>query len=263
MGKLIGFLLKELIGFLLFVLLAPLIYSFVSEAYLFLVSGISFDSISWFVCGLLSYLFLYILIAWIGDGLLYSIIFFEHLEHELGHSLVNFMFLGGTRKLIANPRNKFIELMGAPPSESEGEETSKAELFSLQGSNFLITLAPYYFPVLTVPLLIAKPLAFFPLREIIDFLIGFTLAFHFIGLLLREFRFWQKDIADCGRIFSSCVICLLNTIVLVIALCVASSNYSAILDYFQNSIARTPESYQTELQILMMLNDLKDQLLQQ
>jgi hypothetical protein len=262
MGKLIKCLLKELIGFLLFVLLAPLIYSFVSEAYFFLVSGVSFDSISWFVCGLLSYLFLYVPIAWIGDGPMYSIIFFEHLEHELGHSLVNFMFLGGTRKLIANPRNKFIELMGDPPSESEGEETSEAELFSVHGLNFLITLAPYYFPVFTVPLLIAKPLAFFPLREIINFLIGFTLMFHFVGLL-REFRFWQSDIKDCGRIFSSCVTCLLNTIVLVIVVCVASGNYKAILDYFQNSIARTPESYQTELQILMMLNDLKDQLLQQ
>lgn len=254
MGKLIRCLLKELLGFLLLVLLGPLIYSFVYEAYLLLVSGVSLASIFWFIGGLLSYLFLYISILWSSDRLLYTIIFFEHLEHELGHSLVNFMFLGGTRRLIANPLDSYNELIGNPRIKPEDEETSKVSYLERHGLDFPIALAPYYFPVLTVPLLIAKPLALFPLREIIDFLIGFTLAFHFIGLL-REFGIWQKDISDNGLIFSSCVTCLLNTIVLVIVLCVASSNYSAILDYFQNSIARTPESYQTALQALLILND--------
>lgn len=251
MGKLIRFLLKELVGFPLSVLLAPLIYSFVCEACLLLVSGVSFDSISWFVGGLLSYLFLYVPITWIGDGLLYSIIFFEHLEHELGHSLVNFIFLRGTRKLIANPRGAFIKLMGTPPSESEGEETSTAVF--LHVPNFMIRLAPYYFPVFTIPLLIAEPLASFPLREIIDFLIGFTLAFHFVGLR-REFGLKQEtDIAPYGLSFPFCITCLLNTILLVISICVVSNNYLGILSYFESSIARTSESYQVAFQTLTIL----------
>jgi len=260
MGKFIVCLLKELVGFLLFVLLAPLVYSFLYEAYLFLVSDVSFDSIFWFICGLLSYLFLYVSIAWSSDRLLYTITFFEHLEHELGHSLVGFMFLRGTRRLIANPLVSYKKLINDPPIEDE--ETSQVAYLGRHILGFPSGLAPYYFPVLTVPLLIAEPLAFFPIHEIIDFLIGFTLAFHFIGLL-KEFRFWQPDIKDCGRIFSLWVTCLLNIIVLVIVLCVVSSNYSAILDYFRNSIARVPEFYQTALQILMRLNDYKDQLLQQ
>ena len=174
------------------------------------------------------------------------------------------MFLWGTRKLIANPRDEYEALIADHQINSEDEETSVvAPLDPSHAPNFLIRLAPYYFPVFTIPLLIAEPLASFPLHEMIDFLIGFTLAFHFVGLR-REFGLKQKtDIVPNGLPFSFCVTCLLNTILLVIAICVVSSNYSGILDYFQNSIARTPESYQTAFQILMMLNDLKDQLLQQ
>ena len=242
----------KIIKFLLSVLLAPLIYSFVYEACFYLISNIKFKSIIWFIGGLLLYLFLYISIFLNRGRFLYTIIFFEHLEHELGHSLVGFMFLRGTRKLIANPRK-----------EHENEETSKVEFLEPRRPNFLISLAPYYLPVLTVPLLVAEPLAFFPLHEVIDFMIGFTLAFHFVGLL-REFSLKQEtDIKPNGLIFSFCVTCLLNTIFLVVALCVVSSNYTGILSYFKSSIARTPESYQTALQTLMILNDLKDQLLQQ
>jgi hypothetical protein len=144
---------------------------------------------------------------------------------------------------------------------SKDEETSVvAPLDPSHAPNFLIRLAPYYFPVFTIPLLIAEPLASFPLHEIIDFLIGFTLAFHFVGLR-REFGLRQKtDIAPYGLSFPFCITCLFNTILLVIAICVVSSNYSGILNYFESSIARTPESYQAALQTLLILSD---QLLQQ
>ena len=192
----------KVIKFLLSVLLAPLIYSFVYVAYLFLVSGVRLDSVIWFICGSLLYALLYLLIFLNGSKLRYTITFLEHLEHELGHSIIAFMFLRGTRKLIANP-----------VKEREDEEASKVEYLDSHGPDSLISLAPYYFPVLTVPLLIAEPLAFFPLHEIIDFMIGFTLAFHFVGLL-REFGLKQTDVRKHGLIFSSCVMCLLNTIIL-------------------------------------------------
>jgi len=242
MGKLIRCLLKELIGFPLSVLLAPLIYSFVYEAYSLLVSGVRLESIIWFVCGSLLYVLLYVPIFLSGDKPRRIIMFLEHLEHELGHCITGFIFLRGTRKLIANPIR-----------EREDEETSQVEFLDSGGPDFLICLAPYYFPVFTVPLLIAEPLAFFPFHEMIDFLIGFTLAFHFVGLV-REFGLKQEtDIAPYGLSFPFCITCLLNTILLVIAICVVSSNYSGILNYFESSIARTPESYQAALQTLTIL----------
>jgi hypothetical protein len=243
MGKLIGCLLKELIGFPISILLAPLIYSFVYEAYLFLVSSIKLSSIIWFICGSFLYVLVYILIFLIGGALPYTIFFLEHLEHELGHSIAGFIFLRGTRKLIANPGWK----------HEDGEQSQVVFLDSSYAPNFLIRLAPYYFPVFTIPLLIAEPLASFPLREIIDFLIGFTLAFHFVGLR-REFGLKQEtDIAPYGLSFPFCITCLLNTILLIIAICVVSRNYLGILNYFESSIARTPESYQAALQTLTIL----------
>lgn len=235
MGKLIGCLLKELIGFLLLVLLAPLIYSFLYEACSFLISNADFYLTNWFTYGFLFYILIYILI------LQYVIAFIETLEHELGHTIVALLFLKDIQEVLVHPE--------------EGKVTVK------DSSNFLIILAPYYLPIYTIPLIMIHPFIFYPIRIIIDFLIGFTLAFHYTALW-KEFRRDQPDIERTGRIFAFSVVCILNTIFLVIILSVVSGNYSNILDYFQNSIARTPESYEAALQTLIILNDYKDQLLQ-
>lgn len=236
MGKLIGCLLKELIGFLLLVLLAPLIYSFLYEASSFLISNADFYLTNWFTYGFLFYILIYILI------LQYVIAFIETLEHELGHTIVALLFLKDIQEVLVRPE--------------------KGKVRFKDHSNFLITLAPYYLPLYTIPLVIIHPFIFHPIRIIIDFLIGFTLAFHFVALR-KEFRRDQTDIESTGFIFALCVVCILNTIFLVIILSVVSGNYSNILDYFKNSIARTPDSYQDARRILMTLNDLKDQLLQE
>ena len=90
---------------------------------------------------------------------------------------------------------------------------------------------------------------------IVDFFIGLTLAFHFVGLL-REFGLRQNDIRDTGFMFSVCITCLLNIVVFVIALCVVSSNYLKILEYLGNSLVRTRDLYRTIYETLKMLNDI-------
>jgi len=226
---------SKLINLLLSVLLAPLIYSFLYEACLFLIANADFYLVSWFTYGFLFYILIYILI------LRGRIAFIEHFEHELGHAIVAVLFLRDIREFLVNP-----------------EEGSRVTF--LDGANSLIRLAPYYLPVFTIPLAVIQPFVFSPIHLIIDFLIGFTLAFHYTSLL-REFHLRQTDIKKTGLIFSFCVACVLNTVGLVLILCIVSRNYLGILNYFKNSFARTPESYQTALQILTMLSDLADQLL--
>ena len=198
-------------------LLAPLIYSFAYEAYLFLLSTIDLYFTSSFIYGFLFYVLIYMFILRGNIG------FIEHFEHELGHTIVGLVFLRGTKKFIVDP-----------------EEGSKVDIHP----NSLIYLAPYYFPVFTIPLLIIKPIVFSSLHKIIDFLIGFTLAFHYVSLL-REFRLIQTDITKTGVIFSFCVTCILNIIFLVITLCVVFNHYSNILNYFKSSFVRTLQSYKT------------------
>jgi len=233
--------------FIIVALLLPLIFSFAYEAYLFLISDVDFDLVDWFLYGALSYILLFILILQSSAKLRYLVTLVEHFKHEMAHSLVGFIFLRRTRRIIVNPKD--------PKAEPKDEETSKVSFFDSSGPDSLISLAPYYLPLFTVPLLLLEPIVICSAVEIIDYLIGFTLTFHFVSVV-REFRLIQKDITETGVIFSFFITCILNVIMLVIALCVVSSEYPKILGYLQSSLERTLDSYKTVYQMLRTLDDL-------
>ncbi len=86
----------------------------------------------------------------------------------------------------------------------------------LSRSTFLITLAPYFFPLYTVIVIIVY-IALSVFFNVADYnvfwmgLIGLTWGFHFtftISTLLQH----QTDIKDCGYIFSYALIFLLNVL---------------------------------------------------
>ena len=85
---------------------------------------------------------------------------------------------------------------------------------TLSKSNVLVVLAPYFFPLYTVLVMLAYALLSF-FVEMADYyllwlgLVGFTWGFHFTftaGMLLRR----QTDILEYGAVFSYVVILLLN-----------------------------------------------------
>lgn len=83
-------------------------------------------------------------------------------------------------------------------------------------SDFLITLAPYFFPLYTVVViavyyLLSMFVAVEPYELFWLGLVGFTWGFHFsftITTLLQS----QSDIRECGRLFSYAVIYLFNVL---------------------------------------------------
>jgi hypothetical protein len=87
---------------------------------------------------------------------------------------------------------------------------------TLSKSNFVITLAPYFFPLYTVLVIAGYYLlsAFYDLRryELIWLgLVGATWAFHFTftwGTLLEK----QSDIRECGHVFSYAFIYMMNVL---------------------------------------------------
>jgi hypothetical protein len=93
-------------------------------------------------------------------------------------------------------------------------------------TNFLIALAPYFFPIYTVVLLVM----WIPLGTIVDLsparswfclLLGISWGFHFtytIWMIPRE----QTDLLDHGLFFSLVVIILMNLFVMSLLLIVAS-----------------------------------------
>jgi hypothetical protein len=101
------------------------------------------------------------------------------------------------------------KVLGMSVSEQKGSVT-------LSGSNFLITLAPYFFPLYTILVIIGYYLlAIF--YDVGDYylcwlgLVGLTWGFHFtftISSLCQH----QTDIKECGHLFSYTVIYLFNII---------------------------------------------------
>jgi hypothetical protein len=130
---------------------------------------------------------------------------------------------------------------------------------TLTKSNVLITLAPYFFPLYTILLLIGYLACahFYDLHGYRPFwyaLLGLTWAFHLV-FTLHALRQRQPDIMEHGRIFSWALIYLINVLTLGIWICVLAAptladfghrllnelrwvleEYSAILDILRHGI---------------------------
>ncbi|MDD5676594.1 MAG: hypothetical protein PHW60_01205 [Kiritimatiellae bacterium] len=84
----------------------------------------------------------------------------------------------------------------------------------LSQSNWLIALAPYFFPLYTFVVIIAYYLllVFFDLRPYVLCwlgLVGFTLGFHYVFTIYALAQ-GQQDVRDYGRLFSFSAIYLMN-----------------------------------------------------
>ena len=88
---------------------------------------------------------------------------------------------------------------------------------SLSGTNPFITLAPYFFPLVTAIVLAGGEFVIWVagdgrFRPYVAFLVGLTLAFHG-GMTWRTLRTAQPDIARSGWLFSCVLIYLMGVLV--------------------------------------------------
>jgi len=211
----------KLVRLFVLTLLAPLAFALAYEAYQFLRSDIPLQEAEWFLYGLGFYFALYVTL------LAKRIRFLEVLEHELAHTIVSLAFFKVPESLKAH--------------RAEGGEVEPI------GGDFLSCLAPYYLPLVTVPLLLIKPFICETFDKALDFVIGFTVAFHYGGLS-REFRLSQPDFKNMGRFFSIIITLVFNAVWLVIILCVVTENHPSILVYFEKVYARTQALYELILE---------------
>jgi hypothetical protein len=84
-------------------------------------------------------------------------------------------------------------------------------------SNFVVNLAPYFFPLYTVAACLVWAVAAERFQPLITALVGFTLAFHF-ALTLFSLKQHQSDIAEVGWFFSIPLILALNVLICVLVL---------------------------------------------
>jgi len=138
------------------------------------------------------------------------------LGHELTHAMWALMMGGGVGKLKVGKNGGHVELTK---------------------TNFVITLAPYFFPFYTFFVIAAYYLAGIWL-EVEPHMawwlgaVGFTWAFH-ITFTLNMLAERQPDIQEHGRIFSYVIICLMNVLVIGIWMVLVGSpklgSYSELL----------------------------------
>ena len=115
--------------------------------------------------------------------------------HELTHTLVALLFFGKIREFVVRDRECYVSYLTGPVGYVP------------------ITLSPYCIPIYTFML--------FPFRFagdshymiIFDFLIAFTYAFH-IHAFIKQTRFSQPDIENCGKARSVAFITFVHMVVI-------------------------------------------------
>jgi hypothetical protein len=151
------------------------------------------------------------------------------LGHELTHALWGILMGARVGKIDVSKKGGHVEL-------------SK--------TNFLISLAPYFFPfytglVIAIYFLASLFISVETYHTLFLSLVGITWAFHFhftIQILMTR----QPDITQNGRLFSYIVIYNLNIITLAIWLiCMGPSTFSIGFDYLYNE---TLSSYQSSFE---------------
>jgi hypothetical protein len=209
------------------ILLLPLLYVVLVEAYSTFTPQLSLQPFLYAILGFAVYVVVHV-------AFFRTYHMFTTLEHEFGHAAMGCLFL-------------------KPPKVIRGTAEVGGETVYPNGYNFVIYLAPYFLPLLTIPLLIARAVALqwnlLPSYGYIalDFLIGFTLGFHFVGLF-EELRLYQPDLKTSGRIFSIVIIVLMNVLFLLVTIAVLLGDYSVLASFVQASIGRVKEVYSALLE---------------
>lgn len=162
---------------------------------------------------------------WVGIGVyfLFQVIFFKPMStyvfgHELTHALAG---------LLSGAQIKKFKV-----SSNKGSVT-------LTKDNVFITLAPYFFPI--YPIIVI--LVYFSLAWFMDitkiyswflFFAGVSLAFYY-ALTFYAIKVGQEDMKIYGKFFSLVFVCFINIIMVVLVLAWIFPNYIHVKDFFIKS----------------------------
>jgi len=183
-------------------------------------------------------------------ALISQIVAMEELSPQQFYFLTGFISYLVIQVIFFRPIRTYIfghELTHAVWSVIFGGEVKDFKVSKKGGSvlltktNFIINLAPYFFPIYTVMvLLIYYGLGIFvevkPYVSYMLFLLGFTLSFH-LALTFYALATKQPDVVKTGVIFSLVVILLINMVVVILVLKVVTPEKVHLGKFFQESYA--------------------------
>jgi hypothetical protein len=207
--------LKTIVG----ILLLPVAVG-TGRAFYIYISGIGAlgDSLHILERGVLAYLLLHVLVM--------RPVFIYVLAHEFVHVLATWICGGHVMSFNVSPSGGNVV-------------TSK--------TNFFIELSPYFVPLYT---LLLGPLFFilqkinpqFDIPSVFIFLVGLTLAFHFV-MTAEVLKIQQSDIAKSGFIFSLVLIFICN-LAIIIAVFSPIFRDISFVDFLKSSVTYSRDIYQ-------------------
>ncbi len=216
MGRLVSWLLRLLVV----LLLLPAGYSFLRESVRFIRAIPGIAPLMWAGLGAIS---AFVIALLFNEQVLRLL---EAMSHEGKHALI---------ALILGHEVTGIEA-----------HANKDSVTYVKYPTYLIYLAPYILPILTLPVLVVRAVLpnFQPM--ILDVLIGFTFMLHIIELTYTLQR-PQKDLKTVGYSLSLAIIILANVIFIVVILAVVLQDLTGLLNYFRRSIMESPAYYRIAL----------------
>ncbi len=159
-----------------------------------------------FLFGAVVFLILWILI-------IHRAKFFLTFEHEMTHLLMGLLF-------FKNPAAFWA-------TDTEGG------FVQLYGHNFIIGLAPYFLPTISF---ILMPVIFLIRAKFLPhyfFILGFFTAYHILSTI-KEFGYWQPDIQQAGKIFSTIFLILMNIVCYGIILAFVFNGFDGSWHFLKN-----------------------------
>lgn len=175
---------------------------------------------SFFVYGFLAYSLFYFIFLYHKPG------FWDTLEHELTHILF--------AVVMFKPVHALSVIRGGGGATWLGKE-----------ANFLIRLAPYFFPTFPMLVILLKPIiqpAYF--NYYMAFL-GILMSYHIFSSI-KESHPWQTDIIEEGRFFSYVFIFLMHPIFLSCILLVVLDGWNGFWLYLQDGFLMTTDFFKTQ-----------------
>ena len=141
-------------------------------------------------------------------------VFVHVIGHEMTHALWALVFGGRVKSM---------------------EVSSEGGNVVVDKTNFIITLAPYFFPIYTIILIALYFLIKPEYLPYIVFFIGFTWSFH-IMLTIYSLRVKQTDFKESGFLFSLTFVYLMNIFILSLILALISPNTIKLDEFLKDGI---------------------------
>ena len=200
---------KLLLNITSLLLIIPFGYSFLNEITIF---NIDVSKNYMFLLGTIAFLILYFLFS-------NKLQYFSTFKHELTHNIWALLF-------FKKPRGFHVNTDGSGLFEWSGSSGLLSKIF--------ILLSPYFFPTITMFLILFSPIIKDRFISVYFLVIGMSFGYHIVSAI-KEIHLGQTDITENGYFTSFNIIVLMNLIMNGLVIAFVNNGAYGIGEFFSST----------------------------